>query len=606
MSCHRIKCFFDKKQSLLQIYVILKEYRNLEECLQSKEYDVNNGNYIMSFWNDSILFDGWTPLHISAAINDPESAVILLKYGADINARTGSRLGYWYTPLHIAIKFESQAMTRFLINSNADINAMDHTFKKPIELCLNNPSLSVLLIESGAEYKSEHFDRHPIIFKAIDERNLRLVEVLAKRLRKGVFFENQSPLEYAFDVFPQCVSHLIDSGVQIHFSNSRTKEYPIHVSVRMNRYDWIEKLCEKGCNTNVSDANGNRPLHIAVQNQCHTNIVLLLIAFGANVNLKNCYGLTPICYAVQNGNEGLTRLLLKYGTRLSSNLFEFERSLRFKKFNCALILLETIETIDESIKFDGQPIIWFFVKYCVGEHECDAKAVAKIMQKLIDMTPDVNTLDSLWGSLMHFLIYADFCSPTHCFKPMFDVLIRSLKCDINYVFCAKTTQFNGEVIVPQRIMANGTSLSFALEMAGCEYYAEELIRIGADHSTINWYRIFFAPKKAKALKMLVFNGCHIPDYFRDESNPAFDDSVSADIVVEYCRKFDHFIEWLDKRKETVLSLKQSSRNAVRKALGLKGIRQLAETGPQIFSPQFTTYPQILRDYILYHSYEDFE
>src|SRR5437868_5562300 len=100
---------------------------------------------------------------------------------------------------------------------------------------------------------------------------------------------------------------------------------------------------------------------------------------------------------------------------------------------------------------------------------------------LLSMSSDINTIDSVWGSLMHFLIYAEYCSPTHCFKPLFNVLISSPKCDINYEFKPKDTQLkNGEPIPVERIMANGTALSFALEMSNCEYYAEQLIRVGAD------------------------------------------------------------------------------------------------------------------------------
>ena len=150
-------------------------------------------------------------------------------------------------------------------------------------------------------------------------------------------------------------------------------------------------------------------------------------------------------------------------------------------------------------------------------------------------------------------------------------------------------------------MANGSALSFALEMNDCEYYAEELIRLGADHSTIKWDQIYFHPKKVKALKLLVYVGCAFPDNFRQYADPTLDGSIANQDVDLINKEFDQFMEWWDVRRTTPLSLKQKSRNTIRKAIGSLGCRLLDTEGSLVLGTAFHPYPKTLVQYILFRS-----
>jgi ankyrin repeat protein len=54
----------------------------------------------------------WTPLHLAAARNDVESLKLLIKFGADVTART--RIDDYATPLEEAQKLGSEAAVTFL------------------------------------------------------------------------------------------------------------------------------------------------------------------------------------------------------------------------------------------------------------------------------------------------------------------------------------------------------------------------------------------------------------------------------------------------------------------------------------------------------------
>lgn len=89
----------------------------------------------------------------------------------------------------------------------------------------------------------------------------------------------------------------------------------------------VKKLLEAGADINIVDAKGWTPLHDAVI-QGHTAIVKLLIAAGANVNAQDNEERTPRCIKIDGGIR-LTRLrnfmekpsLYRIPVRLAHNLY---------------------------------------------------------------------------------------------------------------------------------------------------------------------------------------------------------------------------------------------------------------------------------------------
>ncbi|BAV65236.1 ankyrin repeat domain-containing protein [Sphingobium cloacae] len=97
--------------------------------------------------------------------------------------------------------------------------------------------------------------------------------------------------------------------------NSRdvtTGETALHYVVARRDNSWLAFLLSKGANANLADNQGNTPLMDAVQGRFEEGVRTLL-TFGAQVDKTNSSGETPLIRAVQLRDVGLVRLLVAQG-----------------------------------------------------------------------------------------------------------------------------------------------------------------------------------------------------------------------------------------------------------------------------------------------------
>jgi len=74
----------------------------------------------------------------------------------------------------------------------------------------------------------------------------------------------------------------------------------------------LERLLKEGADVNVKDDYGRTPLHVAAE-KGEVEIVKLLLEKGADVNVKNNNGQTPLHYAASGGYTEIVKLLLERG-----------------------------------------------------------------------------------------------------------------------------------------------------------------------------------------------------------------------------------------------------------------------------------------------------
>lgn len=97
--------------------------------------------------------------------------------------------------------------------------------------------------------------------------------------------------------------------------NSRdvsTGENALHIIVARRDATWLTFLLAKGANPNLTDNDGNTPLMDAVQGRFEEGARTLL-AYKAQVDKGNDSGETPLIRAVQLRDVGLVRLLVAQG-----------------------------------------------------------------------------------------------------------------------------------------------------------------------------------------------------------------------------------------------------------------------------------------------------
>ncbi|MEO0202771.1 MAG: ankyrin repeat domain-containing protein [candidate division WOR-3 bacterium] len=83
-------------------------------------------------------------------------------------------------------------------------------------------------------------------------------------------------------------------------------------SVSRGELSKTKDFINKGADINIKNNNGKTPLHIAVENE-YEDIVKLLLEKNVDVNIKDNEGNTPLHKAVKNGNYFIIKELLKFG-----------------------------------------------------------------------------------------------------------------------------------------------------------------------------------------------------------------------------------------------------------------------------------------------------
>jgi uncharacterized protein len=83
---------------------------------------------------------------------------------------------------------------------------------------------------------------------------------------------------------------------------------PLHFAAQMNQLEIAQILISRGASVDAQDCNGNSPLARAVFSSCGKGgMIGLLRRNGANPNLMNNYGVSPLKLAMQIANYDVKR-----------------------------------------------------------------------------------------------------------------------------------------------------------------------------------------------------------------------------------------------------------------------------------------------------------
>jgi ankyrin repeat protein len=114
------------------------------------------------------------------------------------------------------------------------------------------------------------------------------------------------------------IEHILNTiNININSQNNRG-ETPLYQAVQINNLETVELLLIRGADPNMSDYYGETPLHLAIQNireweQDDHKIILLLLSRGADVNTHDNQGITPLVHAIQRNDIKTVVLLLSKG-----------------------------------------------------------------------------------------------------------------------------------------------------------------------------------------------------------------------------------------------------------------------------------------------------
>jgi len=256
--------------------------------------------------------------------NAKEVVKILLRYGADVNAvnKNGRTL------LHLAVSYADLDLIKLLVENGANINTKDNNGRTVLYDAINRvkkenedkiKEIIKYLLEKGANPNETIRLKLPLN-TLLKERIIGMLSYDAYKAR-GVKDEDnivfvRSPLSTAIEMKNlELVKLLVEHGADVNpkFPNPN----PLSEAAAAGSKEIILYLLEKGADVNRIDDMGFAPVHNAVLKKVNSEILTLLLEHGANPDIKDPNGETPLFYAVRNRDPEKVKVLLDHGARLN-------------------------------------------------------------------------------------------------------------------------------------------------------------------------------------------------------------------------------------------------------------------------------------------------
>ncbi|MDE2871254.1 MAG: ankyrin repeat domain-containing protein [Gemmatimonadota bacterium] len=262
---------------------------------------------------------GNTALHGAASL-DAVVTARMLAFGAYVNARNSGGT----TPLHNAVEGRNPATVSVLLEAGADTDAAEKYGGTPLTKALRRlrsapataTELALQLLAAGANADQRGEYGITPLYRAAQYGGATLVgALLAAGADPNALTEyGESAIEAAAEsAEPEVIRLLVAAGAEVNSRSPADGSLPLHKAVPGDGADVrVAALLEAGANPDVQDAKGDTPLHLAAAGG-DTAVVSLLASAGAGVNTLNGNGETPLDVARKTGNPAGARRLLALG-----------------------------------------------------------------------------------------------------------------------------------------------------------------------------------------------------------------------------------------------------------------------------------------------------
>jgi len=286
--------------------------------------------------------DGTTALHWAVRADDVETTDRLLKAGA--NVKTPNRYGI--TPLYLASVNGNALMIDRLLKAGADANSVSNEGETALMTVARtgNVDAAKVLLANGAKVDAKeswqgqtalHWavaQKHPEMVKALiaagADVNARSATKIWERQNtaepreKWMPLGAQTPLMFAArEGCAPCVPLLVAAGAQVDAKDIDDELTPLIMALINGRYDAAGALIQAGADVNLSDKLGRTPIYSAVDNHSmpvsarpspkevdetlnSEDVIKMLLARNAEVNLQLKNG-QPYRTKLDRGTDGM-------------------------------------------------------------------------------------------------------------------------------------------------------------------------------------------------------------------------------------------------------------------------------------------------------------
>ena len=241
---------------------------------------------------------------------------MLLKNGADIQASSSNGS----TVLHFASASSNQEIVEFLLKLNErSVNTTDNLNQTPLmHACYDGGRLDniKMLIQNGADIQASSSNGSTVLHFASALSNQEVVEFLLKLNEISVNAKdnlNQTPLMHAcFDGGRlDNIKMLLNNGADIQASSSNGSTI-LHFASRNSNEEVVEFLLKSNeISVNATDNLNKTPLMHACYDGGLLDNIKMLRQNGADIQARDCYGLTVLHFASRNSKQEVVEFLLK-------------------------------------------------------------------------------------------------------------------------------------------------------------------------------------------------------------------------------------------------------------------------------------------------------
>jgi len=248
-------------------------------------------------------------------------------------------------PLHLAAKYKHPSLLEWLLH-NCDIdselqNGDGHVYSYFLDKKLKNkfgegkPNSSSVNVNPYQEILPENFVNIASVSSTAQslkgDQGIECDDESVSsdvRLGRALLYRTEACLKACIENNFDIALQFLDDGIDVNGKDLASEMTPLHLSIDAGQNDFVERLLQQGADVNVPDKHGNTPLHYAAQN-CNFDMLSMLQSHNAEI-LGNEYGFTPLHQACSSNHEDVAKFLISsMGASVSDIDYSGNTSLHF-------------------------------------------------------------------------------------------------------------------------------------------------------------------------------------------------------------------------------------------------------------------------------------
>ncbi|MDQ5891088.1 MAG: hypothetical protein QG604_962, partial [Candidatus Dependentiae bacterium] len=224
--------------------------------------------------------------------------------------------------LRDAMRFERARIINYLLDPNSSVHVqIDGKSLMEIALQSGEPEMVCLAFDYGAEYSPsmEQGKKSTIMNRALMKKDLALARKLAKH---GVMPNNNSMAIAVAAGNIEAVDFLIKEGMLSINAINEDGDTPLLACIKKAPLKFFDAIClalKRGANVEIRDRSGFTPLVIAARGGRYDLVWILFRKGNPDINAR-ADGLTALGHAVRGGHVAVAKYLLKRGAIVDDSI----------------------------------------------------------------------------------------------------------------------------------------------------------------------------------------------------------------------------------------------------------------------------------------------